>query len=90
VTVHVCAVSALIGGFAPAESGQHFTMDTKSEAPSVAEILADIAFPAEKWQITTCADVYGADNSTRRALYSLPPKNYTSADEVREALDEVQ
>jgi hypothetical protein len=62
-------------------------MDTTSEAPDVAEILADVAYPAEKWQITSCADLYGADVRVRRQLYDLPPRTYTSSDDVLEALD---
>jgi hypothetical protein len=63
-------------------------MDTMDEAPSLSEILDDLTFPAEKWQITTCADLYGADIHVRRALYGLPALRYRSADDVTAMLAE--
>ncbi|HEV7651539.1 MAG TPA: DUF2795 domain-containing protein [Actinophytocola sp.] len=60
-------------------------MDTM-EAPSLSEILDDLTFPADKWQITTCADLYGADVHTRRALYGLPAHRYQSANDVTTTL----
>jgi hypothetical protein len=50
------------------------------------EILRDISYPAEKWQITTCADLYGADVHTRRELYRLPPRVYRSVADVADTL----
>jgi hypothetical protein len=61
-------------------------MDTMDKTPSLSEILEDLTFPAEKWQITTCADLYGADVHTRRALYGLPAHRYGSADDVTATL----
>jgi Protein of unknown function (DUF2795) len=61
-------------------------MDTTDDSPSLPEILEDLTFPAEKWQITTCADLYGADVHTRRALYGLPAHQYRSADDVTTTL----
>jgi hypothetical protein len=63
-------------------------MDTVG-AETVTEVLGEVSFPAEKWQITTCADILGADLRTRRALYSLPVQLYHSAAEVTAALDAV-
>ncbi|TDV48011.1 uncharacterized protein DUF2795 [Actinophytocola oryzae] len=51
-------------------------------------ILGDLTYPAEKWRITACADIYGVDASTRRALYRLPARTYRDADDVTSALDE--
>ncbi len=61
-------------------------MTTTEEAPELAEILRGLSYPAEKWQITTCADVYGADIHTRRRLYDLPARVYESAADVAAAL----
>lgn len=62
-------------------------MDTREDTPKVAEILSDVAFPAEKWQITTCADVYGADVGLRRKLYSLPARSYESPADVTSTME---
>jgi hypothetical protein len=56
---------------------------------TVAEVLREVTYPAEKWQITTCADLHGTDIRTRRALYSLPVQRYESATEVAAALKDV-
>ena len=67
--------------------------DTKSEeakeeaTTSLPEILGDITYPAEKWQITTCAELYGADIHTRRELYKLPPRVYQSVADIADTLD---
>lgn len=66
--------------------------DTKSEeaqeeaTTSLPEILGDITYPAEKWQITTCAELYGADIHTRRELYKLPPRVYQSVADIADTL----
>lgn len=62
-------------------------MDTTDEGPRLAEILGDLTYPAEKWRITACADIYGVDTPTRRALYALPARVYQDAQEVEAALD---
>lgn len=56
------------------------------EAPSLSEILGDLTYPAEKWQITTCAEIYGADVRTRRELYKLPARAYRSPADIAESL----
>lgn len=61
-------------------------MDT-TEARRMSEILDDLSYPAEKWQITTCAEIYGADIHTRRALYALPSRAYTDASDITAAMD---
>jgi hypothetical protein len=61
-------------------------MDTTDEAPTLAEILRDLTYPAEKWQITTCAEIYGADVRTRRELYGLPARTYRTAAEITDIL----
>lgn len=62
-------------------------MDTVGDGPGIAEIVADVAYPAEKWQITTCAEIYGADVPTLRTLYSLPPRRYDSPADVLSAME---
>ena len=62
--------------------GQFLLMDTLTDTPSLSEILDDLTFPAQKWQITTCADLYGADVHIRRALYGLPARPYENAHDV--------
>ncbi|HEY7594795.1 MAG TPA: DUF2795 domain-containing protein [Actinophytocola sp.] len=49
-------------------------------------MLDGLSYPAQKWQITTCAELYGADVRTRRALYRLPTRVYESAADVSSAL----
>ena len=61
-------------------------MDTMGETPSLAEILRGLTYPAEKWQITTCAEIYGADVRTRRELYGLPARTYRNAAEITDML----
>lgn len=51
------------------------------------DILAGLSYPAEKWQITTCAEIYGADVHTRRSLYQLPSRAYADAAEITAALE---
>lgn len=55
--------------------------------PSLQEILRDLTYPAEKWQITSCADIYGVDIRTRRALYALPARVYESSADITALLD---
>jgi hypothetical protein len=57
------------------------------EAPTLKEVLRGVTFPAQKWEITTCAAIYGADLRTRRELYALPARSYEDADDIAEALD---
>lgn len=61
-------------------------MDTMNEAPSLSKVLQDLTYPAEKWQITTCAEIYGADVRTRRKLYGLPARTYQTAAEISDIL----
>ncbi len=57
------------------------------EAPTLEEILRDLTYPAQKWEITTCADIYGADLRTRRELYGLPARSYEDPQDIARALD---
>ncbi|MGB3441092.1 MAG: DUF2795 domain-containing protein [Actinophytocola sp.] len=62
-------------------------MPITEENPSLRQILQDLTYPAEKWQITTCAEIYGGDVRTRRALYALPARVYSSPADVANALE---
>ncbi len=61
-------------------------MTTMEETVGLLDILDELSYPAQKWQITTCADLRGADVRTRRALYDLRPRSYASAEDVVESL----
>jgi hypothetical protein len=63
-------------------------MDTTDDMPRLSEILSDLTYPAEKWRVTACADIYGVDMRTRRALYGLPARTYRDAEDVTAALTE--
>lgn len=56
-------------------------MDTRVES-KLLDALDDLSYPAQKWQITTCAEIYGADIHTRRTLYGLPARTYSDAADV--------
>jgi hypothetical protein len=58
--------------------------DTVDE--NIEDMLADLTFPAEKWDVTTCADVRGAPAETRRKLYDLPCRTFHSPEDVVDAL----
>jgi hypothetical protein len=68
-------------------AGSQHHMDMTDETTKLGEILRDLDYPVEKWQITSRADVYGADVRTRRELYGLPARTYGSTAEILEALD---
>jgi hypothetical protein len=53
----------------------------------VGQVLQDLSYPAEKWQILTQAELYGAGVDLRAELHDLPAGAYTSAAEVAAALD---
>jgi len=61
-------------------------METMNESSLLSEVLEGLSYPAEKWQITTCAEIYGADIHTRRLLYHLPSRTYEDAADVTAAL----
>lgn len=61
-------------------------MPTIEENPSLQEVLRDLTYPAEKWQITTCAEIYGVDVRIRRALYALPTRVYDSSTDIAHTL----
>jgi hypothetical protein len=62
-------------------------IDTKS----VHSVLADLHFPAQRWEILISADIYGADSGTLDRLRGLPVRRapYHDLREVLEALDAI-
>jgi uncharacterized protein DUF2795 len=62
-------------------------METMHKTSLLREILEDLSYPAQKWQITTCAEIYGADIHTRRELYRLPSRTYADATDITDALE---
>jgi hypothetical protein len=62
---------------------------TEIERQSLRVILAEVVFPARRWEIITAADMYGADGGTRQRLRRLPLRDrpFRSLRDVVEALD---
>lgn len=52
----------------------------------IAAVLADLAYPAAKWQVLAEADYYGANVEVRALLWALPSGSYDSFDTIRTAL----
>ncbi len=46
------------------------------------QVLQDVPFPAERWQLVAWADHYGADATTMQELRSLPARQYLSIEHV--------
>jgi Protein of unknown function (DUF2795) len=61
-------------------------MDVQRER-TVRQVLSGLTFPAEKWQIVTQADLYGADAHTRVELHGLPMREYRSPEDITAELD---
>lgn len=62
---------------------------TEAEKQSLRFVLDGLTFPAERWQIITAADFYGADVGTCQRLRKLPLRDrpYRNLQEVVRALD---
>lgn len=61
-------------------------METMKESTRLGEVLAELHYPAEKWEIITCAEIWGVDVETRRRLYGLPVRTFASLREVADTL----
>jgi hypothetical protein len=59
---------------------------TQADSQRVRHVLADLDFPAAKWQLITHAEHYGADASTRADLWGMPPGDYPDLAAVLGAL----
>ena len=53
---------------------------------AVRQVLRGLNFPAERWQVITQAELYGADERTREQLHALPQRRYRSTSDVTTAL----
>lgn len=54
---------------------------------AVRHVLRGLRFPAERWQVITQAELYGADGHTRSLLHALPRRRYRSTSDVAAAMD---
>jgi hypothetical protein len=61
-------------------------MKTMDDPASLTEVLADLNFPAEKWEVIACAEIWGVDLDMRRKLYDLPVRTFKSSREVTDSL----
>lgn len=64
-------------------------MSTHEEL-AVRQVLRGLRFPAERWQVITQAELYGADGHTRSLLHELPRRRYRSTSDVAAAMDEFE
>ena len=67
-------------------TGHTPVMDVQRER-IVRQVLQGLRYPAEKWQIVTQAELYGADAETKLELHALPARRYRDTTEVTAALD---
>jgi Protein of unknown function (DUF2795) len=61
-------------------------MDVQRER-TVRQVLSGLTYPAQRWQIVTQAELYGADVETRLELEALPARQYRDPKEITAALD---
>lgn len=62
-------------------------METQGEQ-AVRQVLHGLRYPAERWQVITQAELYGADIETRTRLHDLPVRRYRSSTDVTAELAE--
>lgn len=62
---------------------------TELDKQSLCFVLADLAFPAQRWEILTQADMYGVDGVTRERLRLLPARSapYRDMQDIIDALE---
>lgn len=61
-------------------------METMDTSARLTEVLADLHYPAQKWEIITCAEIWGVDVETRRRLYGLPVRTFENLRQVADLL----
>ncbi len=54
------------------------------------QVLAGQRFPAERWELITGAEHYGADAETRRDLQRLPAARFRSLADVLHAVERIR
>ena len=60
--------------------------NVRADIARVRHVLADVPFPAAKWQLIIHAEDYGADSGTRADLWGLPARSYADLNAVLGAL----
>ena len=62
---------------------------TELDKQSLCFVLADLTFPAQRWEILTQADMYGVDGVTRERLRLLPTRStpYRDMQDIIDALE---
>ncbi|HEV3355551.1 MAG TPA: hypothetical protein VG247_02095 [Pseudonocardiaceae bacterium] len=62
---------------------------TELDKQSLCFVLADLTFPAQRWEILTQADLYGVDAVTRERLRLLPTRStpYRDMQDIIDALE---
>jgi hypothetical protein len=62
---------------------------TELDKQSLYFVLADLTFPAQRWEILTQADMYGVDGVTRERLRLLPTRSapYRDMQDIIDALE---
>lgn len=62
---------------------------TELDKQSLCFVLADLTFPAQRWEVLTQADLYGADAVTRERLRQLPTRStpYRDMQDIIDALE---
>jgi len=48
----------------------------------VRQVLDGLRFPAQRWQVITQGEIYGADRVTMAKLHELPVRLYVNCDDV--------
>jgi len=60
--------------------------EVPADVQRISDVLADLCYPAQKWQVLAEADHYGADSASRSQLWALPAGTYPDLDSVLEEL----
>ena len=60
--------------------------NVRADIARIRHVLADVPFPAAKWQLIIHAEDYGADSGTRADLWGLPARSYADLNAVLGAL----
>ncbi len=60
--------------------------NVRADIARIRHVLADVPFPAAKWQLIIHAEDYGADSGTRADLWGLPAGSYADLNAVLGAL----
>jgi hypothetical protein len=62
---------------------------TELDKQSLCFVLAELTFPAQRWEILTQADMYGVDGVTRERLRMLPSRStpYRDMQDIIDALE---